>query len=489
MEAVAPIEVQEAIELGAVDTNFYGHYFFPKAFRQKSPPSHVELDAALESSTDRFVSAEMFRGMAKTTKLRCFVSKRIAYGISHTILFVGKSQDAAVKSVEWLMRAVEFNWLWSNTFNLQKGAKWTTSEVEIIHGTDQYPIRVIALGITGSLRGINIDDFRPDLIVVDDPCDEENTATPESRKKMDDLFFGALAKSLAPTSEIPEAKMVLLQTPLNESDLISSCAKDSQWRHLHFGCFTEAGESRWPERWSTKELLDDKEAHIARAQLPLWLREMECKVISEETAAFSLDYLQYWDILPEYGTTYIGIDPTPPPKDGDRSRITKRHDDSAIVVVMVSQSKVFLADYYITKSPDDAELINKIFEMVLRWRPIITGVETHLFQRMLKTQIDREQLRKKIFFAVHSIEDKRKKETRIRQAIGNRVALRTLYAHKSQREFLDQYSGYPDVSHDDILDALSIALSLINPAVEGVVIEGDYEEIEDKPLLGWRGAP
>ena len=58
-------------------------------------------------------------------------------------------------------------------------------------------------------------------------------------------------------------------------------------------------------------------------------------------------------------------------------------------------------------------------------------------------------------------------------------------------EFLEQLLSYPDVNHDDILDAFAIALSMINPAMEGVTIEGEYMEFEDNipELEDWRSAP
>src|SRR4030066_1381637 len=205
------IAMAELVTLAAMDSELYARVFFPKTVRQTSPPFHREMDAVLDDDS-RLVAFMIFRDGAKTTKVRLFNSKRIAYGISRTIVVVGKSQDHARRTIEWLMRAVEFNSTWVQTFGLRKGTKWTSEEIEIFHGIDEVPIRVIALGITGSTRGINVDDYRPDLIIIDDPCDEENTATPEQREKTSERVFGALAKSLSPATECPDAKMALLQT-------------------------------------------------------------------------------------------------------------------------------------------------------------------------------------------------------------------------------------------------------------------------------------
>lgn len=486
------VDIAEAVKLGAADPEFFGRFFFAKTCRQPSPLFHRELDNALDDTEHRYVSSMIFRGGAKTSRLRLYVAKRIAYGLSRTILFVGKSQEHAVKSLEWLQSAVEHNRLYAQTFGLRKGKKWTGTEIEIYHGTDNVPIRIIALGITGSVRGVNVDDYRPDLIVVDDPCDEENTATPEQRKKIADLFFGALAKSLAPRSEAPHAKMVLLQTVLNDDDLISLTVKDPQWKSLVYGCFDESGESRWPDRFLTKELREEKQAHIARNQLSLWLREMECKVVSQETSAFLADWLQYWVVVPDTGITMICCDPTPPPKDDASGKLKAKLDDAVVMVIRIAGGNVYVCDYYTTKSPDPDELIAKIFEFATNWRCQTLCLETVLFQRVLAKMLEKEMLSRRQWLTIKKVEDKRKKETRIRQEISSRASHRRLFVHPTMVSFIEQYTAYPQVNHDDILDCLTIGLSSINPWMEKGTIEGEYSVVEDDDapaLPHWRSAP
>lgn len=483
MEAVAEASLAEIVQLGAVDNDFYGRYFFEKAIRQKSPEFHREIDAILEHPGNRHVAIKVFRGGAKTTKLRVFTSKRIAYGISHTILFVSEAQDHSVKSIEWLKRNVEFNKKWSETFQLRPGKKWSGSEIEILHGVDEYPIRVIALGITGQTRGVNIDDFRPDLIVVDDPCDEENTATPEQRKKISDLFFGALEKSLAPATENPDAMMVLLQTPLNSEDLIEQCMRDPQWVTAQYSCFDRNGNSAWPARWKTETFKKEKDAHIARNQLALWMREMEVTVVAEELATFKADWLQYWEVLPEGMAVYIGVDPTPPPKENDVA-VNPKLDDAVIMAVGFHKGNVYLLDYYGTKSPNPDDFISKLFEFVIRFRPIKVGFESLLFARTTKFYVEKEMQKRGHYFTITPVEDKRKKQVRITQAISSRASNRTVHVHRSHSEFIQQYIAYPSVNHDDYLDAFAIALDLVNPAlIDDTFIEGEFQRLAEEDSM------
>lgn len=474
MEALGEeqIGLGELVRLCAVDDELYARTFFPKTVRQVSPPFHREIDKALSSSA-RYIDVMVFRDGAKTSKLRLFASKRIAYGISHTILFVSSAQSHAIKSLEWVKKNVEFNSRWAQTFGLRKGAKWAGEDIEIIHGVDEYPIRLIALGMTGSLRGVNIDDYRPDLIIVDDPDDEETTATPEQRKKMSDLFFGALAKSLAPATEAPEAKMVLLQTPLNNSDLISLCQKDPQWVSLKFGCFDLSGQSTWPARYPTETLLADKEAHVKRGQLALWMREKECQIVPEGGVSFNPENMKYWEVLPDRLVYLISIDPA--------SSDSKTADDQVIAVLGLSGADVYLVEYTANKGEMPEAAVATLMEYIRRYQPLGIVVESIAYQRVLAWFIEQEMKRQRKYVPVHRVQDRRRKADRILQAIGGATGYGRLHVKTNHFAFLDQYAGYSPLSkaHDDILDAVAMGIDYgLSLSVEDW-IEGDYNVVRE----------
>lgn len=480
------ISLRGAVALASEDPIFYGQFFFPKAIRQDTPDFHRAMWDDLVSR-ERYVGFMVFRGGAKTTIVRLFCSYVVAFGFARTILWVGKSETAAINSVTWLKHQIEFNAQWATAFGLERGDKWTEGDIEIRHRIEGYTIRIIAYGMTGSLRGVNIDDYRPDLIAVDDPCDEENTATPEQRKKISDLFFGALQKSLAPASEAPMAKMVLLQTVLNEGDLISSCVKDPEWKTQVFGCFDENGNSRWPARWATRTLEADKQSHAARNMMSLWLREMECKLVSDETASFPAHWLKYWEVLPESGTTWIAIDPTPPPKDNEKGRMQANLDTAVIGVLRRYRGAVYVLETYGTKSPDPDEFVSKIFELATKWKVRKVKIETVLFARMFRNLIDKEMLRRRQWLTIAQVEDKRRKQTRIVQEIGPLASNGMLLLHPSQTELISQFLSYPNVAHDDYLDMIAIGLS-DERAIDGDddILEGEFEKL---PEQHWQGAP
>jgi len=819
-----PVDPTELIQLCAADSLLYCSTFFPKTFRQDFGKFHADVWDLLEDRSHRFLALSLFRGAAKTTLLRTFTSRRVAYGSSHTVLFVSAAQGHSNKSLGWLRTQVETNRAWSETFQLEKGSKWTEDTIQIRNKILDSTSTILSLGITGQTRGINVDDYRPDLIVVDDPChlagtlmwtgelwspveshpgareakwekglrvsvqglplsevvttehkyqgalpvysrfngnrvvsgltrldwikaqdltpehyigtpieqtevipdglapelqteafwflaglwwgdgdlsgngstvrwsvssqavmirvlesiralgfvpsiyteqanvsrvalhnanlwhwfrgwrdgnsvkfppawvlklpknllqelvrgyvladgclngegtgwriasknyhglvtlswilaklgirntirtgrkggemviedrtvlahqqwelgftdradlfgsvracrsnftkswiehgmlwrrvkdvvaceiempfiplsveggeyctalglshncDEENTATPEQREKISDLFFGALAKSLTPASECPDAKMVLLQTVLNGEDLISKCLRDPSWASRNYSCFDEHGKSTWPARFSTEVLEKDKADHIWRNQLPLWLREMEGKIVSTESATFRGEWLKYWEVLPEGMVTFIAIDPVPPPSEREIAAGLRDKDYETIAVVGVFGGMRFLLDYSMNRGHTPEWTVNEFFRLVDKWRPIKAKVEGVAYQRTLKWILEEEMKRRLRFIQVDAVTDKRKKSHRITQAFSGPASQGMFYVHKSHAEFYEQFVSYPNVNHDDLLDAVAMAMPgmMETGGIAGVGF--DETGVERLPS-DWRVAP
>lgn len=497
LEPTPSADAMELLNLGAVDGEFYCRQWFPRAFRNTSPTYLPTVWSALEGG-NRFVSVEMFRGGAKTTILRAFGSKRIAYAESRTILYCSVSQDHAKRSVRWLRRQVLFNRPWANFFKLSLGTKKTDEWLEIHHGIEDEPISILAIGITGQTRGVNLDDFRPDLIIVDDPCDEENTATPDQRKKINNLFYG-LAKSLAPPIDFENALMVLLQTVLNEEDLISSTRKDPQWLSLSCSCFTKDGQSVWPERYPTKFLMDDKKAHIARNDLALWLREMECTIISETTSAFRQSWLKPYppgvtplDLLAEGGQAFLWIDPVPPPSERELARGLKGKDWEVLAVVIKHRGEVYLAEYAENRGHDPDWTIMKFWELVDRYSVFQFGVETTAYQRTLKWLIEKSMVARGRYVQVYVPDkaDQRKKSYRIIDGLKSITSQGHFYViFEEHTTFVEQYTAYPAVNNDDVIEAVTEATRVAQMSITYEGAYSRYYEDDDKTEATRGSAP
>ncbi len=493
--------VAEIIELSSHDFIFYGQHYFPKTIRQLTPDFHHEVAEVLDSNLHEKIACKIFRGGAKTSLARILCSKRIAFALSRTMLIVSETAEHSYETLKWLKRAVERKDHWSKDFGLVAGNEYTNPEtnerytwrddkIQIVCTSvldvngRPVVITVVGTGIFGQSRGLNIEDYRPDFILLDDVVDEDNAKTEDQRKKVNDRIYGAIVNTLTPRSENPTSTILMLQTPLNKFDAIEQALKDPEWKCLVYSCFDQNGESRWPARWTTQELLAKKQGFIARNQLSLWMREMEVTIVSDELAVFlgkwALDNLWKTNLdLPENPIYYMGVDPTPPPKPTEQqsSDALGKLDNTVMIVIGTKKQHVWVVEVYSCRSPLPLMFLNKFFDMFERWRPRKVGFESVLFARTYKHLFDTEMIKRKIFVNIHYVEDKRSKSVRIRDGLTDLAFNGRLHMHESQTELIAEFLQYPDVTHDDHLDALTIALMCRNV---GDIIEGEYEDVTDQ---------
>lgn len=503
--------LQEVVELGAADTELFGRAFFPRAFRNAAPPMHREMDQLLDS-TARFVFMEVFRGGAKTTRFRVYAAKRIAYNISRTILFVSKSQGHAAKNLRWIRRAIVKDERtkeltdFAKVYGLRPGDKWNDEELQIHHGTEDDIIWVVGLGVTGSVRGLNFDDFRPDLILVDDIVDEENSASDEGRKKIRSLVMGALKHSLAPAIDNALAKMVVAQTPLAFGDLSDTLRRDPEFKAVRFGCWTKETEnlpiqmrkSAWEARFPTEDLQKQYHAAVAKNELSIFSREMETKVISEEEAKFKPEWLKYFgegmdEPEPDHNQlwTVMAIDPTPPPSAAQLAKGNTGKDFEALAVVGKLRGKIYLLEVSANRGHDPTWTVGEFVRLASRWRPQQVIVESVAYQRTLAWLLKQAMKKLGRYWPIVEVDDKRSKASKIVDGLKGVTSEGAFYCRPEQTTFIDQFSKYAKVEFDDELEAVAIA----SGALQGLLLAGDEAPpSEDEDAIedlsdAFRGAP
>lgn len=513
--AVGPSEVEtasiaEVVQHAAVDSIFFSRHFFPKAFRQEAAPFHPDVWALLDDPDARYVNIQIMRGGAKTTICRAYMAKRIAYGISRTILYIGASEQKTIDSIEWIKGQVERNKLYATTFGLEKDRPWTGDKAKIAHRLEGFNVWMVGIGITGSVRGLNIEDHRPDLIVVDDVISDGNSATPDQRRKIAELILGAVKESLAPRSEVPDAKMVIINTPQDFEDLSQTALTDSQFRSARFGCWThetedlpvEFQESAWPARWSSEELRAEKRAAIARNMLSIFAREMECKLTTVETSIFRAEWIKFFgenEDEPEPPReelwTILVIDPVPPPSDAQIAKGLKGKDFEAISVLGRWKNKFYVLETICNRGHEPNWTMATTFEMANRWgvRKII--VETVAYQKVLAWLLKEAMKKTGRYWPIEEFKDKRKKMDRISQGLSGPMSNGAVFFRRSQATLISQAIHFPGKNptgtHDDELETIAIGVQALS---QGMVIDmpdDHYKYIspDPEPIDYRRGAP
>lgn len=500
MDVGQSISPDELVKLCAVDNDLFCRTFFPKTARQRSAPFHKDIWYHLEDPSKRFLNLVCFRDSAKTSLLRMFTGKRVAFNTSKTILYVGSSESHAVRSIQWIRSRIEQkiaadgiakSELFAQLFGLKAGKKWTDTELEIFHGVDAQPIWIMGVGITGNVRGINFDDYRPDLIILDDILTDENGATKEQRDKITDLVTGALKNSLSPATESPNAKLVMLNTPQHGDDVVAKAASDSEWFTARYSCWTKETEglsneqqvSAWEDRHPTPTRRLEKRKAIEANRLSSFIKEKEVRVVTKENALFHAEWLQFYKKgeEPKFGQTVLFIDPTPPPKDGASAKKIAVLDYEVIGAMRRANGNFYLLDYVGMQGTNPSWTLAKFFEFIFKYRPYKAVVEGVAYQRTLKWILEQEMKRRNQFITVETFDDIRSKPIRIQTLIHGIASGGKLFVRPEMVEFIEQFTTYPSCDHDDYLDGVAMGIAgLTNAYVD--LGEGDYHEIDNRSI-------
>lgn len=465
------LSVAQAIERGGENCIIFGNIFLPRAFRQGSPDFHFEL-AELLAGPNRYNAFKVFRDGAKTTLLRSYILQRICYGLSNTIMIVSASQEHSMYTLAWVKTQIERNKRVQEAFGVAKGNKWAETNAEIRIAAQEEPITLLASGITGQLRGFNIDDYRPDLILADDIQTEENVGTEVQANKTKELFFGGLQNSLAPSTEAPLAKLVLLQTPMTKFDVVNECFANPLWVCKKFGIFDENGASRWEERHPVAQLRLEKAAAIKLGKYSVWMREKECEIVKSEYKTFDVTNLQFWTDLPtKHNGAATAIDPA--------SSEDKNASDNVVLTGFRVGADIYVGAYVAAKGQMPDKVANDVFTHKFLFNTTTLLVETVAYQKILKWYIEQEMLKRRVWLAVKEIKDSRAKSDRIIQALVGLVANRHLFIHESMLELVTQLDQFePDKNgRYDIIDALAtLAMHLNSPFAAGNASDMTMEE-------------
>lgn len=467
------VSVPELVALYLDDNELYCKTFFPQTCRQDPAPFFKRMDEALWSGR-RKVAIKVFRDGAKTSRVRMFLSKRIAYGVSRTILYISKSEGTSSATLEWLKRHVEKQTAWAVFWGIQKGDVWAADQAKFYNSVLGITITVIAVGIHGQIRGLNFEDFRPDLIVCDDIEDEKTTNTKEQIKKHSDLLHGTVMRSLASPVDNPEAMIVIIQTPLDMDDAIEVAFanagpdKFSDWLCIEASCFEHDAEgnliSAWPAKFPLDFLLGEKQSYIKINKLSVWLREMEVTVTSAETCSFEAGWLKVHAALPDvqWKTLVLFVDPA--------SSESEKADFQAITVTgETTQHAAWLIAYHLCKGADIDKSVDDFFAawdlMLLLSKgkaELKFGVEIVGYQRQLKRAIEKAMLARRRYAYIEPVQDKRAKEDVINQAFTPVAALGQYNCLQSHSEFITDFTKYPSVKKDDLIESAARGLDMLD---------------------------
>lgn len=454
------------------------------AFREEFIPSKEDVEPAKfhEEWSDILLrgkgnfAIEAFRESAKTQiVIRANLLHALTFPQTHRsyLVIICATQTTASKKLQEVSR--EF--LASETMRgLVSEIRDNSGLALEVHYHGGKKVRIEAYGKGAAVRGLSWGAKRPDLVIIDDPQDEED-ARSETVTVNDWDWFLSDVYFLGQSTRI-----FMIGNNLGERCIIEQVmqfANQLNFTTRRIPILDENGNSAWPSKWPVSAIEEERENAEIMGKTDIWYRNKMCQCISPDSQKFKREYFKYYDKTPDLQTLniYTTVDLAISQK--------VNADYSAIVTVGVnSAGHWFVLDVEYGRY-DPSTTIDAIFAAVQKWHPLCVGVEVVAYQAALEHFLGKEMPRRGTFFRITPLKAEKKKEIRI-DNIQPRFAVGTVW-FRAGAMWLEKLEGellaYPHGAHDDVIDALAYMEQIAVAPYEYSGSEGGLRE-DWNPKIG-----
>ncbi len=309
-----------------------------------------------------------------------------------------------------------------------------------------------------------ITGFHYDLIISDDLVTPNNVGTIEQINKVIEYYkdFNNLLDKTKPN------RVVIIGTRWNFNDLYQHII-DNEYGNFNIfirQAYNPDGSLFFPK------ILPEEE--LKRLRLSLGNYKFSCNYLNDpvdkDHAKFKQEWIKYYvdtkrkdtDVLCPHLSDlniYTTIDPA----------ISERvHGDfSGIITVGVDSdnNKYVLETKRIKVNP--SELIDEIFENYKRFKPLMVGIETNVFQQAIKDWMTEQMPERNLYPPIIELKASNKisKEYRI-SGLQPYFKFGSVYIDKDMRELEDELLTFPVMRHDDLIDPLAYQVDMWSPPVK-----------------------
>lgn len=462
--SILNVNIEEAYERGRVDINFFAGLCIPSVCIFTLPPFYIAVFQLLTNRKEEQIgkllrfALGLPRGHAKTTFIKILITWLIVYDKTKFPLIICSNAELAellLGDIHDILRSpniVSIYGQWEEALSTNSA---DTKKAAYHEGT----VSIVARGWSAGVRGLNLQNERPDLIFCDDAQTRKNDESPTERMNLLQELAGTVFKAIAP---IGNRTIIYVGNMYSDECILNKFKKSRSWISMVTGAILETGEPLWPELFSLEELMEsyyhDEELGLAH----IWFAEV---MNDPKSASRSLlpnpvpdsDILEEDDLLDNDGA-FITIDPA-----GFRDS----SDDNVIAVHIKKNNKGYVVE---TKKGilDPAEIILNSLRLAIKWKCCLIGVEDVGYQQTLGFWLTffLKKLNINNIIVVPLKPHGRSKEARIRQFIAE-LYRQTYYLHnlETRRDFVWQASVYKvgkPKNKDDLIDTCAYGLDIRN---------------------------
>lgn len=288
-------DAAEIAEAAKQDMNFLSALAMPDVFEYNWPRIMVAVWAWLLQEIAKHrefpqMALGLPRGFGKTTLIKLFILYCILFTSRRFILVLGATEKHAINIIrdvagfldEPNIKAVFGDW--------RLGMQQDTMALKVF-GFRGRTIILAGIGAGGSVRGLNVDNARPDVMIFEDVQTREDADSEQVSNDLEDWMYGTAIKAKSPKGCM--TVFIGNMYPTNNS-LLKKIKHNQFWAKFICGGILEDGSSLWEELQPIEQLKLEylRDAEAGKAHI------FAAEVLNDENA--SLNNLVDFSKLKEY---------------------------------------------------------------------------------------------------------------------------------------------------------------------------------------------
>lgn len=235
-----------------------------------------------------------FRGSAKSTIVSLvFILYEALIKQNPFIIPINETDDACKITIANLREELENNELLVSDFGslVDKSIKSTKfTETNLLLGNG---VRLMSRSRGQKIRGLRHRQYRPSLVVIDDPEELERINSKTYRDKTERWIRG----SILPAIEETKARLVVIANVLHADSIMPRLKKDDNFVYREYPLIDLSGKCTWQGKYPNEAALMRQQKKVGPTA---WLREYLLKIVPEEGQVVKEEWLQYYDKLPSH---------------------------------------------------------------------------------------------------------------------------------------------------------------------------------------------
>ncbi len=379
----AQAQSDEMISLLRVSGEAMLEFFLGEQLEFEVPAIHTEIwDLLTDRQKERLLLA-IPRGHAKTTLAKLAVIWYFLFTPYRFCVYLSNTNAIAKNACRDIIQFMNHN-NFISTFGSIRMLKDSETEsiwmfeMNMPEGKRKRCI-LRALGANQQIRGLNIDNERPDIAIADDVEDVENTNTPGAQKSLDRWVFGTFLKALG-----NRTKLIWIGNMISKTSLLARLSERPNWNPVVFGCLVadkETNEIRplWADLWPVEKIIADYREYQDLGLGETWMCEM-MNMPGHSKNGWNLSSMRYMPVPTPDSllATFITIDPA-------FGLVKDTNDKTAIVVHGIQDDGPPMVLAHLHAHLSEEQIFDGALMFSHIWNSWVWGIESIAAQSVLFT--------------------------------------------------------------------------------------------------------